>query len=973
MKHGKAIAAITGFVLILIAGAIYWQQHVAQQATNPSNIEISDYETRVFKSITLKNGLKVILVSDPESDKAAAAMNVFSGSWENPPEVPGLAHFLEHMLFLGTEKYPEADEYSHFMQTNGGSDNAYTSAENTLYFFNINAGQYEEALDRFSQFFIAPLLDSDFAQREINAVHSEYTASLQNDGRRIEDVTRELTNKNHPASRLAIGNLDTLHVDDLQEQLQSFFQQHYVASNMALAIYGPQQIETLEQWVTEYFTGIRDVQSSPVSYAEPQFEAQSLPLLVEIQPRREMRQLQFRFPLTVETPMLASNPTGYIASLISQRSSGSLYSVLKEKGWAEELYVSDGGLTYSTTTFNVSISLTPEGLENWQTIAEMLFSEIELIRQQGIQQWYYDEQQQINEIAFQFAEKVSASTTAITLAERLQYLEPKKLLSGLYRLPGFSPEEVETVLDQLKPDNALVLLTYPEAKTDKTSEFYRTNYSANQLTGNTVAAWRNASLISELQLPGANPFIPDDLTVQPLEKTASQLYKNIPHILSFDDHKTVWYEQDDQFMTPKVDIHLLLESQFMNQSPEQMAAVNLYLTLVDNDLQEIRYLAGVAGSGYGINLSDNGVQVRLYGYQEKLGLLLDALIVELTNHEIDPVRFQLEKDKYLRALKNRSEDPVLNQMIRTLNNWLLSNSFNTEALIAAVETLEPEDLINARNELFNSSFLTMLLHGNLTSAQAAELAERVDAVIPQQGVKTQRRTLAKLPQKNFLDNVTINHSDSAFLEFYQGDNSSLRERALYTLLAETINAPYFAELRTQEQLGYIVMARSYSIDGMPGIIFYIQSPNTDAALLQLYSDRFLSRYSHQLASMNEQQFLQYKEGIMTTLTQPDQNLYELSDRYWSNIVEGNPHFNTRTRLAYEIEKISLDGFRRFFENKINGDQARSLSMHQISNAMKGDYAEHAVNLVGLYPLNEPKEWPDDITWITPAFNNLTDE
>lgn len=972
MKHGKAIAAVTAVVLIVAAAFYYWQQSQPTETVNQSNIEISDYETRTFKSLTLDNGLKVILVSDPESTKAAAAMNVFSGSWANPAEVPGLAHFLEHMLFLGTEKYPAADEYSQFIQTNGGSDNAYTSAENTLYFFDINADQYQEALDRFSQFFIAPLFDADFTQREINAVHSEYTASLQNDGRRIADVVRELSSQNHPASRLAIGNLDTLHVDNLQQHLQTFFQQHYVASNMALAVYGPQDIDSLQMWAEAYFSGIRNVQTNSASFTQAQFDPASLPQLVEVQPRRELRQLQLRFPLPAGIARLASNPTGYVATLIGQRSTGSLHETLKDKGWAENLYVSDGGLTDSGTTFNVSIALTPEGLENWETITEMLFSEIELIRQQGIQQAYYDEQQQINEIAFQFAEKVAAGATAQTLAERLQYLEPAKLLSGLYRLPGFNAEEINTVLDQLKPDNALVLLVHPDAKTDKTSEFYKTNYSTSLLTGNRVADWRNAMLNDELKLPEANPFIPAQLDVKPAQKAPSTLYKDTPHIIALDEHKKVWFEQDDEFLTPKVDINLLLGNQFINQNAKNMAAVNLYLTLVNNSLQEIRYLAGVAGSGYGIRLVKDGVQVRLYGYEDKLGLLLDALIVELRDHEIDQQRFQLEKEKYLRSLRNRSEDPVLNQMVRTLNNWLVSNSFKTETLISELEKITVNDLLTARDELFTQSFLTMLFHGNLTDTEALNLAERVDSVIPQLGLEAERRSLAQFPQKTYLDTVSINHSDAAFLQFYQGDNSSLRERALYQLLAEAINAPYFAELRTDEQLGYIVMARNYSIDGLPGIMFYVQSPHTDAALLQLYSDRFLSRYVHQLSNMNEQQFMEFKKGLTTTLTQPDKNLYELSSRYWNNIIEGNQHFNTRNRLANEVEKISLDGFKRFFANEINGDLARSISMHQVSQEMKEDYNEHVVNLVGFYPLNEPKQWPEDISMITPAFNNISD-
>ena len=77
------------------------------------------------------------------------------GSGDDPKDRAGLAHFLEHMLFLGTERYPAADEYQRFISENGGGHNAYTALEHNQ-FLDIDADKLDEALDRFSQFFTAP-------------------------------------------------------------------------------------------------------------------------------------------------------------------------------------------------------------------------------------------------------------------------------------------------------------------------------------------------------------------------------------------------------------------------------------------------------------------------------------------------------------------------------------------------------------------------------------------------------------------------------------------------------------------------------------------------------------------------------------------------------------------------------------------------------------------------------------------------
>ena len=108
-------------------------------------------DNRQYHSFTLPNQLKVLVISDPDTDKAAAALDVHVGSNANPEGRQGLAHFLEHMLFLGTEKYPEAGGYQKFISEHGGTHNAYTDFEHTNYFFDVDKDFLAPTLDRFAQ------------------------------------------------------------------------------------------------------------------------------------------------------------------------------------------------------------------------------------------------------------------------------------------------------------------------------------------------------------------------------------------------------------------------------------------------------------------------------------------------------------------------------------------------------------------------------------------------------------------------------------------------------------------------------------------------------------------------------------------------------------------------------------------------------------------------------------------------------
>ena len=126
-------------------------------AAEVSAIDKSPLDPKEYRALVLENGLKVLLVSDRESDKSAASLDVHVGSGSDPVGWQGLAHFLEHMLFLGTEKYPEAGEYKRFIEDHGGDGNAYTSFAHTNYYFDISAAHLRPALARFSRFSSTPL------------------------------------------------------------------------------------------------------------------------------------------------------------------------------------------------------------------------------------------------------------------------------------------------------------------------------------------------------------------------------------------------------------------------------------------------------------------------------------------------------------------------------------------------------------------------------------------------------------------------------------------------------------------------------------------------------------------------------------------------------------------------------------------------------------------------------------------------
>ncbi|KAF8911060.1 Metalloenzyme, LuxS/M16 peptidase-like protein [Gymnopilus junonius] len=173
----------------------------------------SEQDDRDYRIIQLENGLRATLVHDEKADKAAASLDVAVGHLYDPDDMPGLAHFCEHLLFMGTEKFPQENEYSeviHYLAKNNGSSNAYTSTSNTNYYFNVSTSALPGALERFAAFFHSPLFSPSCTSRELNAVDSEHKKNHQADMWRIFQLNKHLTRPDHVWSKFGSGSRDSL-------------------------------------------------------------------------------------------------------------------------------------------------------------------------------------------------------------------------------------------------------------------------------------------------------------------------------------------------------------------------------------------------------------------------------------------------------------------------------------------------------------------------------------------------------------------------------------------------------------------------------------------------------------------------------------------------------------------------------------------------------------------------------------------
>ena len=911
---------------VLVASTLFISTGLISAPAAAATIPIkSPNDHNRYRIIELSNGLQALLISNPHTDMAAAAMDVATGSGDDPTDRPGLAHFCEHMLFLGTRKYPKADSYQTFISNHGGSHNAMTMFQHTNYFFDITPDALAPALDRFAQQFTAPLFNAKYVSREKHAVASEYQAKRKLDSLRYYSAYRQALNPAHPLSHFSVGNLKTLadHPGDpVRKDLIHFYRTHYSANIMKLVVYGKQPLDQLEKMVRARFSAIPNRHLTPTAYPMPIFRPGSLPALLRVQSIKDRRDLSLDFPIPSTRADYPVKPVYYLANLLGHEGKGSLTDILKQAGLAQALAAGKGQDTGDGATLNLDISLTKAGYEHWHEVVALTFDYIDRIRMGGIKSIYHEENRRLAQIAFRYHEQSQPIQLVSALAQRLQEVKPRDVLQAPYLLTRYAPDEYRRLLDHLTPDNVLISLMSPQplkGKVKKTT-WYDTPYqlSAFSLKA-TLDAQRNNPLAARLALPTPNPFIPDKLALLP-GKTM-----NRPEHLE-KGPISVWYARNTAFGTPKADVYINFRSPTANRSPKDYDLAQILTQTIADQLDSFSYPAELAGLDYDIYPHLRGITVRVGGYDEKLHVLLEKVLQALMQPNFDPQQFRIHKQQLLDSLSNARNNMPYQQALDRTQELLLSNLWDEQSRLKAAHALTLQDLEHFSRQFGKALEPVMLVDGNLSRASALGLASMVNALALNhaRAVEVPRSRVHALPTDTSLHfRWPVNHPDTGYVRYIQGTSTQYRERASFMLLGQILSSPFYDSLRTRQQLGYVVFASDFPMLDVPGLGLVVESPKLGPKQLDQKVSEFLKQYEGRLKGMSEQTFRQHKRSVIAQLKEKPKQLRGLSQRYWNDIDRANFRFDSRERLIAAIRALKKQDIVQLYQTQI-AQEHRSL-------------------------------------------------
>jgi insulysin len=558
--------------------------------------------------------------------------------------------FVFLLQFLGTEKYPDEDEYEGFLSKNGGSANAYTDMEDTNYYFSVTTQQNTPletseglagGLDRLAQFFIAPNFEGSMVERELRAIDSEYRNGKTDDNWRNFQFLKTVGNQMHPFSNFGCGNYETLNSQGPPVgELKGFWEKYYTTSNMRLAVVGRSSLDTLQTTVEETFGLLafsdepprrtKENPNSPIFPREhatngrenPAFGPEQLGKVREIIPILETRSLKVLFATPpMDDPVLKkSKPHRVLSHLLGHESPGSLHSMLNDMGLLMSLSSGVAIDSSDFSLFSISLSLTPKGMKEKDLVLDLIFQYLSLIKNTALEQpdllaKYHDQLREMSSSSFKFRENGDPTDFCSSAAELMfdDIVPPQELLVGGSVYDDYDPVVSQAFLDRLRPENCMITVVDSGLEKENPEEWqvekwYGATYRVNDIKKEQLQRWENPTDIdSRLHMPGLNEYIPSDFSLRCDDDVDTEALvaadldvarKEYPTLLEERTNFRMWHKMDRYWRVPKSYIRLSLVSPGAYRSPRSMTLSRIYQRVLHDDLNSFVYDARLAGCNY---------------------------------------------------------------------------------------------------------------------------------------------------------------------------------------------------------------------------------------------------------------------------------------------------------------------------------------------------------------------------------------
>ncbi|WP_462173169.1 insulinase family protein [Pseudoalteromonas xiamenensis] len=886
---------------------------------------VSPNDTRQYKTLTLANGIDVILVSDPSAEKSAAALSVGVGLLHDPMSQQGLAHYLEHMLFLGTEKYPDTKGYSEFMTKNGGDQNAYTWLDITNYMFKVNNDAYGEALDRFSDFFKAPKLYPEYSDKEKHAVNAEWSMRREMDFFGQYKLARNMMG-DHPANRFLIGNLETLgdkETSKLHTEMVNFYDQYYSSNIMKVAMISNKSIAEMEKLADQYFSDIKNKNIDRPKVEQKLDLSKVAGKKIFYKPKEDVKQIKLDFTIDNNMDQFAAKPNYFVTYLIANEMAGSPAQVLKQQGWVSQLSAgTEPDLYGNYGSLTVNIELTDEGMKHREEIVATVMNYINLVKDKGIDSKYFHEIKTALQNQFRFLEKGDEFNYVSNLTDSMQKYPLQHVIDAGFHYAGFDAEAVRNVLNSLNDKSVRIWYVSKQEETDSKLHFYDGEYRIEPISPDEVKSWHEKSQFA-LQLPSVNKLLPESFDIKESLANTGQT----PAIVFDKPGLTIWHLGSQSFAhQPKGSLDISINTPLATQNEKNAILFAVWADLYNLQQSKLITEASVAGVPFSLSAS-NGLSLNISGFTDKQTVLLEEALKALTI-KVDEQSFAQALERQRQAIFNQGQQFPIYQAFGKLSELVVNSSFDDKSVLEALNSVTLKDFELLQKSTLEQHQTRVFSFGNYDQADIDQMAKLLDKTLaPKRVTEFQKAKYWKPESEQVLVwNEDLAVADVAIVDMFMNPTPGYKAKAAAAVLQGHIGTAVFEKLRTEEQLAYAVGASARAINEYSGLAFYIQTPVKNVADMQKRFDEYKHEYAQELATLDSETFSKLKNAVLVSLKEPAKNLSDEVSPFIRDWYKENYNYDSKSKLIAAVEQITIDDVKRYYQETVMNDKAARLNI-----------------------------------------------
>ncbi|MFH2391985.1 pitrilysin [Klebsiella aerogenes] len=925
------------FKVLVVVVALWAPLSQADTGWQPiqETIRKSEKDPRHYQAIRLQNGMVVLLVSDPQAVKSLSALVVPVGSLQDPADHQGLAHYLEHMTLMGSQKYPQPDSLAEFLKMHGGSHNASTAPYRTAFYLEVENDALNGAVDRLADAIAAPLLDKKYAERERNAVNAELTMARTRDGMRMAQVSAETINPAHPASQFSGGNLDTLSDkpgSPVLDALHAFRDRWYSANLMKAVIYSNKPLPELASIAAATYGRVPNHDISKPEITVPVVTDAQKGIVIHYVPAMPRKVLRVEFRIDNNSAQFRSKTDELVTYMIGNRSPGTLSDWLQKQGLAEGIRAdSDPAVNGNSGVLAISATLTDKGLEHRDEVTAAIFSYLNLLRTQGIDKRYFDELAHVLELDFRYPSINRDMDYVEWLADTMIRVPVEHVLDVVNIADRYDAQAIKDRLAMMTPQNARIWYISPNEPHNKTAYFVNAPYQVDKISARTFTDWQQKSAAIKLQLPTLNPYIPDDFTLIKSDKAYPH-----PELIVDEPTLRVVYAPSQYFASePKADVSLVLRNpQAMDSARRQvMFALNDYLAGIA--LDQLSNQAAVGGISFSTG-ANNGLMVNANGYTQRLPQLFTALLDGYFSYT--PTEEQLEQAKswYAQMMDSADKGKAYDQAIMPIQMLSQVPYFERKTRRDLLPSITLKEVINYRDNLKARGRPELLVIGNMSARESTDLARQIQKQLGADGNEWCRNKDVLIDSKQLaMFEKAGSSTDSALAAVFAPPNvDEYSSMAASSLLGQIIQPWFYNQLRTEEQLGYAVFAFSMNVGRQWGMGFLLQSSDKQPAFLWQRFQAFFPTAEAKLRAMKPEEFAQIQQAAISQMLQAPQTLSEEASKLSKDFDRGNMRFDSRDKVVAQMKLLTPQKLADFFHQTVVDPQGMAL-LSQVSGSQNG--------------------------------------